>query len=59
MKSMSIKSQAKERLKDDLYFRYSIILPDYSPRSSWRKFFLRGKMTIDSKPDIPLREALP
>ena len=40
-------------------FDYSIILLDYSQESSWRTFFLRGKMRIDSEPDILVREALP
>ena len=40
-------------------FHYSIILPDYSQESSWRTFFLRGKKRIDTKHDIPYREALP
>ena len=27
-------------------FDYSIILPNYSQESSWRAFFLRGKMKL-------------
>ena len=41
------------------YIYYSTILPDYSEESSWRTFFLRGKMRLDSEPNIPYREALP
>ena len=37
------------------YFCYYIILPDYSQKSSWRTFFLRGKRIIDSKSNIPIR----
>ena len=40
------------------YFAYSRILSDYYRESSWRTFFLRGKMRTNSKPDIPIREAL-
>ena len=40
-------------------FCCSIILPDYSQESSWRRLFLRGKKEIDTELDIPDREALP
>ena len=40
------------------YFCYSIILSDYSQESSWRTFFLRGKMRIDLEHDIPVKESL-
>ena len=57
MKSLSIKTQAKERLGDIL--DYSIILPNYSQESYWRTFFLRGKRRTDTERDIQDRKPLP
>ena len=58
MKSLPIKTQAKERLGNHLLVD-STILSNYSQESPWRTFFLRGKMRIVSELDIPVMEALP
>ena len=42
-----------------LSFEESIILLDNIQGSSWRTFFLRGKIRIHTEPNIPDRESLP